>query len=124
MIGLLRAISKRDSAGQTWVEGAHLPLRRQRRAQGAPRLEINPDDADVRGLSDGQQVVLKNDLGRVHSALHVTDSIRPGVVALAGKWWSLPAQSSALTNLLVDSTLSPGGQPAYNDTFVYVESAI
>jgi len=100
---------------------ANMP--RQRKAQGPPTLEINPLDASVRGLSDGQQVAVKNDLGEIHSALQVTDSVCRGVVALAGKWWSLPEQSGAVANLLVNSTFSPGGQPAYNDTFVYVEAA-
>ena len=100
---------------------ANMP--RQRKSQGPPMLEINPDDAAERELSDGQRVVIKNDLGEVHASLKVTDSVCPGVVALPGKWWSLPAQTGAVANLLVDSAFSPGGQPAYNDTFVNLESA-
>ncbi len=97
---------------------ANMP--RQRKAQGVPTLEMNPDDASSRELLDGQQVVIKNDLGEVHTDLLVTDSIGSGVVALAGKWWSFPEQTGAVANLLVDSAFSPGGQPAYNDTFVNV----
>jgi anaerobic selenocysteine-containing dehydrogenase len=100
---------------------ANMP--RQRKAQGAPRLEMNPDDAATRGLVDGQRVVLKNELGKLHTALHVTDRVCLGVVALSGKWWSRPTETDAVTNLLVQSVLSPGGQPAFNDTFVQVESA-
>jgi anaerobic selenocysteine-containing dehydrogenase len=97
---------------------ANMP--RQRKAQGVPTLEMNPVDAASRGLQDGQQVSIKNDLGEVHTELLVTDSIGSGVVALAGKWWSFPEQTGAVANLLVDSAFSPGGQPAYNDTFVNV----
>ena len=100
---------------------ANMP--RQRKGQGKPMLEMNPDDAAIRGLSDGQQIVLKNELGELHTALRVTDSVCLGVVALPGKWWSRPAQTGAVGNLLTPSAWSPGGQPAYNDTFVHVESA-
>ena len=96
---------------------------RQRKAQGAPALEMNPADAAGRGLADGQPVVLKNERGEIRAALAVTDAICPGAVALAGKWWSEPAETAAVANLLTPSSWSAGGQPAYNDTFVEVEAA-
>ena len=101
---------------------ANLP--KQRKAQGEPTLDMNPVDASHRGLSDGQQVVLKNERGKLNTALHVTDSVCSGVVSLPGKWWSQPTETGAVGNLLTPSVWSPGGQPAYNDTFVQVEGAI
>ena len=100
---------------------ANMP--RQREAQGAPALEMNPADAAARGLADGQSVVLANQRGEIQATLAVGDAICPGAVALAGKWWSEPAETAALANLLTPSSWSPGGQPAYNDTFVEVEAA-
>jgi hypothetical protein len=47
--------------------------------------------------------------------VRVTDDIHAGVVALPGKWWG-----DAAANLLTPSSWTPGGQPAYNDTFVEV----
>ena len=96
-------------------------MERQRRAQIAPRLEMSSADATSLGLSDGQQVVIKNDLGEIFATLHVTDTVSTGVVALPGKWWSRPKKTGALANLLTSSLWSPSGQPAYNDTFVDVE---
>ena len=100
---------------------ANMP--RQRKAQGRPLLEMNPSDAAERGLIDGQSVVLSNERGEIRTALSVTDVIGAGAVALAGKWWSEPAETSAMANLLSPSSWSPGGQPAYNDTFVEVDAA-
>ena len=100
---------------------ANMP--RQRKSQGEPMLEMNPNDATSRGLSNGQQVALKNELGEIHAALQITDKVRPGVVALPGKWWSQPVETGAVANLLTPSAWSPGGQPAYNDTFATVKSA-
>jgi len=53
----------------------------------------------------------------------VGTSIRPGVVALTGKWWSHPTETGAVANFLTPSSWAPGGQPAYNDTFVDVIAA-
>jgi anaerobic selenocysteine-containing dehydrogenase len=98
---------------------ANMP--RQRKAQGHPTLEMNPSDAAERGLVDGQAVVLRNERGEVRTVLAVSDITRTGAVALVGKWWSEPAETGAVANLLSPSSWSPGGQPAYNDTFVEVE---
>ena len=100
---------------------ANMP--RQRAAQGPPTLEMHSSDAASRGVSDGQQVVLKNELGELRANVRVSDHVRAGVVALPGKWWSTPAETGAVGNLLTPSLWSPGGQPAYNDTFIEVHAA-
>jgi anaerobic selenocysteine-containing dehydrogenase len=96
---------------------------RQRRAEGRPTLDMAPPDATERGLSDGQAVLLRNERGAIPATLRVTDRVLPGVVALPGKWWSLPEEDGAVANLLSPSRWSPGGQPAYNETFVEVIGA-
>ena len=97
---------------------ANMP--RQRRAQGRPMLAMNSADATARGFADHQELVVKNQQGRITAWLHVTEDIRPGVVALPGKWWSVPPKTGAVANVLTPSSWSPGGQPAFNDTFVEV----
>ena len=64
-----------------------------------------------------------NGRGDIRATLAVTDVIRAGAVALAGQWWSEPVETGATANLLSPSAWSPGGQPAYNDTFIDVEAA-
>jgi anaerobic selenocysteine-containing dehydrogenase len=49
-----------------------------------PLLEIHPDDARARGLTDGALVKVWTDLGEVHLPLHVTDAICRGVVSSLG----------------------------------------
>ena len=99
---------------------ANMP--RQRHAQGRPMLAINSGDARARGLTDNQEVLVKNQQGALRAWLHVTEDVSRGVVALPGKWWSVPAETGAVGNLLTPSSWSPGGQPAFNDTFVEVVS--
>lgn len=97
---------------------ANMP--RQRKAMGPPTVEMNPVDAYARGLADGVPIAVSNYRGEIHAVLEITDRICPGALAMAGKWWSEPAETAAVANLLSPSTWSPGGQPAYNDTFVDV----
>ncbi len=118
-LGALRLLTPKS---HYFLNSSFANMPRQRKAQGAPALEMNPADAAGRGLVDGQPVVLKNERGEVRAALRVTDAICPGAVALAGKWWSEPAETGAVANLLTPSAWSPGGQPAYNDTFIEVEA--
>jgi anaerobic selenocysteine-containing dehydrogenase len=97
---------------------ANMP--RQRLAQARPTLDINPSDAAARGFSESQEVIVRNSQGAIRAWLHVTDDIRPGVVSLPGKWWSFPTETGAVGNVLTPSSWSPGGQPAFNETFVDV----
>jgi anaerobic selenocysteine-containing dehydrogenase len=97
---------------------ANMP--RQRKAMGPPTVEMNPVDAQARRLTDGQPIAVRNHQGEISAVLEITDRICPGALAMAGKWWSEPAETAAVANLLSPSSWSPGGQPAYNDTFVDV----
>jgi len=98
-------------------------MERQRRGMRRPNLDMHPDDAAERGLSDGERIAIRNTGGEIHAWVQVTDRVRPGVVALPGKWWSRPAETGAVGNLLTPAVWSAGGQPAYNDTFVEVRGA-
>jgi anaerobic selenocysteine-containing dehydrogenase len=98
-------------------------MARQRKAMKRPTLEIHPRDAEARGLRDGQEVHVGNERATVRAWLEVTDAVCAGVVVLPGKWWGRAEQLGAVANLLTASAWSPGGQPAYNDTFVSVADA-
>ena len=97
---------------------------RQRAAMKQPTLEIHVDDAARRGIDDGDAVEIQNERGVVRAVARTTDALHPGVVSLAGKWWSEGGRrETAVANLLSPREFAPGGQPAYNDTFVYVAAA-
>jgi len=103
-----------------FLNSSYVNLARQRRGMERPTLEINSADAEARGLGDGERVTIRNERGEVTAWLRVGTSVRPGVVSLTGKWWSHPTETSAVANFLTPSAWAPGGQPAYNDTFVDV----
>jgi len=118
--GMLRMLTPK---GHFFMNTSFANMERQRKAMNTPTLDIHPDDASQRDLDDGQQVTISNHQGAINAALRITDAVHPGVVTLPGKWWSQPAETGAVANLLSPPAWSPGGQPAYNDIFVNVTTA-
>lgn len=105
--------------GQHFMNSTFANMDRQRTAMGRPTLHMHPDDAEVRGLLDGGEIVIKGGEHEIRAWLEVDPGIVPGVVALPGKWW---LASGAAGNVVTRSSWSPSGQPAYNDTDVSVEA--
>ena len=97
---------------------------RQRRAEGRPTLEMHPADATPRAIDDGAPVRVFNAQGEIRAWLAVTDTVRPGLVALPGRWWHEGPGAGAVVNLLTPSRYGGVRQtPAYNECFVEVAAA-
>lgn len=57
------------------------------RREGAPFVEIHPQDAAARGIAHGDAVIVENGRGWCELEAKVTDGVRPGVAAAAkGRW--------------------------------------
>lgn len=86
-------------------------------------IEMHPSDAAARGLSNGDRVVVHNELGEVRCALRVTDSVRPGVVSLAKGLWARHTENGSTANALCPDTLTDlGGGACFNDARVDVRA--
>ncbi len=81
-------------------------------------LDMHPDDAQVRGLRDGDPVIVSNERGEVHTTLRVVHGIRPGVVhMLEGRCHDGDPQ----VNLLTEEAVTDMGHGAtFYDCFVEV----
>jgi anaerobic selenocysteine-containing dehydrogenase len=97
-------------------------MERQRRAMRGPAVFLHPADADRLTLEDRGDVEVRNDKGLVRAQLRISDEVLPGVAVLPGRWWAQDVGGSGV-NGLAPPRSSPGGQPAYNDTFVTVTQA-
>ena len=85
-------------------------------------LEINPDDAAARGIEDGAEVRVWNDLAEVRVKARVSCDLRSGVVLLPKGLWSHQTLSGTTSNALSPDTLSDlGGGACFNDARVQVE---
>jgi anaerobic selenocysteine-containing dehydrogenase len=55
--------------------------------EGTPFVEIHPDDAAARGISEGDTVIVENKRGWCKLRAVVTGAVRPGVLASPkGRW--------------------------------------
>lgn len=91
----------------------------------APRLLMNPQDAQSRGLESGQDVRIFNDRGVVILPLQISDSLAPGVVASEKGAWLATSKSGQTISALVsaDERADLAEGACYNDTGVEVASA-
>jgi anaerobic selenocysteine-containing dehydrogenase len=90
-------------------------------AAEVPLLEMHPEDAQARGLADGQRVRIWNDLGEIHLPLAVTDVVPRGVVCtLKGAWLASSDNGQTVSALCPahHADLSEGA--CYNDARVEV----
>jgi anaerobic selenocysteine-containing dehydrogenase len=88
------------------------------------RLDIHPADAGDRGIGDGDEIRMFNDLGEVRLPARVTPLVRRGTVAMPKGVWRRHVTNGLTSNALVPDTLADlGGGACFNDARVQVERA-
>jgi molybdopterin-containing oxidoreductase family molybdopterin binding subunit len=96
-----------------------------------PFLEINPSDAQARGISDGDTVTVFNDRGSIQVVARVTSGIRPGVVNSYQGHWNNGDFPTATVNNLTHQKVNPAqsvvtlfqSNTAYFDVLVDVKKS-
>ncbi len=129
--GLLLVGRRHLRSNNSW--GHNVP----RMAGGTNRctLQMHPDDAATRGLSDGDVAAITSRVGRVEAPVEVTDRVAPGVVSLPHGWGhdaagarlSVAAKSPGVnSNLLTDGAVTDplSGNARLNGIPVRVTSAV
>ena len=88
-------------------------------------LWMNTNDAEARGIGNGDKVMVFNDRGKVIIGAKVTERIMPGIVDLAeGACLDLDDQGidiGGCANVLTRDAFSPGGAAALNTCLVEVQ---
>jgi anaerobic selenocysteine-containing dehydrogenase len=87
-----------------------------RRREGAPVCVLHPDDAQRRGLLDGDPVELVNERGRMGALLRVSDEILPGVVLVPGQRPVGEARYGTINLLTSDRYTDLGDGATYQST--------
>ena len=88
---------------------------------GAPRVEMHPDDAAARGLLTGTTVRVHNDRGSYQAELVVSPAVRPGVVVSLSLWWHKHAADGWNPNAVTSQALTDaGGGATFYDCLVDV----
>lgn len=93
-----------------------------RAAAVEPTIEMHPDDATARGLGDGAMVRIFNDRGSFQARTLIGESVRPGVVATFGTWWSRYTADGNNCNSTTSTALTDmGGGETFFDNMVQVK---
>lgn len=93
-----------------------------------PVLDIHPQDAAKRNITDNEMVNVYNDRGKTTLKARVTEGVRPGVVNLCEGWWIDQFKTGSVNHLTHD-IVNPVQEKAYeanmhmNDVAVEVVKA-
>ncbi len=93
-----------------------------RRMECPGLLEIHPEDAQERGIREGQTVRVYNDRGAISLVAHVTDAIQPKVVAARLDWAKLSEQGVNINVLTSDRLTDMGESATFYSALVEVEA--
>ncbi|HKM75302.1 MAG TPA: molybdopterin dinucleotide binding domain-containing protein, partial [Candidatus Bathyarchaeia archaeon] len=86
-----------------WLDEVLPPLK--------PFLEINPIDAQARGISNGDTVTVFNDRGSIQLLARITNGMRPGVVnSYQGDQLAFP---NSTVNMLTHQLINPAQSVVY-----------
>ena len=89
--------------------------------EGEPLLEIHPDDAAARHITDGALCRIHNDRGEYICKANVSPRARPGLVVALGIWWRKLGPNGTNVNELTHQRLTDmGAAPAFYDCLVEV----
>ena len=91
------------------------------------RVWINPQDAKLRGIEDGDEVSVFNDRGKLVIKAWLTERIMPGVICIFEGAWYEPDEDQVdrggCVNVLTDDDHTSAGAATYNSTLVQVAKA-
>ena len=87
-----------------------------------PKLFMNQQDADCRGIEDGTIVRIWNDRGECELTVSVGDRVLPGVVVSQGIWSDMPGKKQLVNGLAPDREADMGGGATFFSGRVDVEA--
>jgi anaerobic selenocysteine-containing dehydrogenase len=107
-----------------FLNSTFVNIDRLRKKAGAPRVKIHPDDAALRGISDGLVVRCFNDRGGFQAAAVVTTDVKRGVVSAPSVWWGRYTGDGMNANETTSAALTDLGRGAtFYDNLVEVAPA-
>ena len=105
----------------SFLNSSFANVERFQRREGEPILQIHPDDAATRNVTEGMRVQVVNDLGSVTLTARITTDIIPGTVLAPGIWWAKHSADGRNINQVTPQTETDMGAAAcFYDTRVWV----
>ena len=95
---------------------------RHRESAGDPTVEMARQDAEARGLVEGQWAEVYNDRGRFRARVALGGTVLPGVAVSTGIYWNKLSPGGANANRTTSSALTDmGGGATFFDNLVEVK---
>ena len=108
---------------RNFLNSTFVNVKSLRDIEGEPLLEIHPDDAAPRQITDGQTVRVFNDRGEYWCTARLSDRARPGVVNGLGIWWrKLGLRGSNVNEVTHQQLTDIGRGPCFYDVLVEVRA--
>ena len=92
----------------------------KRRGQGEQTALVNPRDAAVLEISEGEKIRIYNELGEMTAAVKITDDVRPGLIVSTFGYWRSLNGGNAVNSLTDSRETGFAGTPAFYDTRVEI----
>ncbi|WP_110930898.1 molybdopterin-containing oxidoreductase family protein [Paenibacillus bouchesdurhonensis] len=86
-----------------------------------PMLQIHPEDAEVRAISDGDEVLVWNARGQYQATAQVTEKMLPGTVVSQGLWWEREGKRQRANALTPERLSDMGNGATFFSTVVEVK---
>ena len=108
-----------------FLNTSHANVKHLLTKEGTFYLDLHKQDADLRGVADGDQVKIFNDHGQVLATARIRDKVRQGVVCMPqGFWPSLLKGGSSVNALTNDRLTDIGDGSALQETRVEVMKSL
>ena len=106
---------------RNFLNSSFVNVKSLRDIEGEPLVELHADDAQTRGIADGDVVRVFNDRGAHTCVARVSERARPGVVNGLGIWWRKLGRDGTNVNELTSQRLTDMGRaPTFYDCAVQV----
>lgn len=90
-------------------------------AGGEPQVVIHPEDAEERGIADGERIKVESSTGSILRKVRVSDEAKKGVVVALGQWWpKLAPDRKSLNDITSERLTDLGGGSTFGNMAVQV----
>lgn len=94
------------------LNSSHANIAHILQKEGKPYLEINPVDASNRNITDGDELKIYNQRGRVYMTARISRKVTQGVVCMPQGYWPSLLKGGSSANALTDDLLTDMGRGA------------
>jgi len=111
-------------AAHHFLNSSFADMPTMQRKQHYPSIELNEEDAQMRGITPGDWVRAYNDRGEAYFVAEFKESVAPGVACHLSLWWNIYSPKGWNCNSLTsDAEADFGGGATFHTNLVQVELA-